>query len=130
MRSCCALHVARPRQKKSAICYRGCREATRGVASALVDDILLTKAKLQNSPAKNYKRWIVHYFDDPVELSFKKPLKQVFRQGVKLAKKLKGPIKKTVADEGARRLAISAAAAATRANNKVTAATKSDTKKR
>jgi len=94
------------------------------------DDILLTKAKLQNSPAKNYKRWIVHYFDDPVEFSFKKPLKQVFRQGsVKLAEKLKGPIKKTVADEGARRLAISAAAAATRAKNKVTAATKSDTKK-
>ena len=94
------------------------------------DDILLTKAKLQNSPAKNYKRWIVHYFDDPVEFSFKKPLKQVFRQGsVKLAEKLKGPIKKTIADEGARRLAISAAAAATRAKNKATAATKSDTKK-
>ena len=94
------------------------------------DDILLTKAKIHNSLAKNYKRWIVHYFDDPVEFSFKKPLKQVFRQGsVKLAKKLKGPIKKTVADEGARRLAISAAAAATRAKNKVTAATKSDTKK-
>ena len=84
------------------------------------DDILLTKAKLQNSPAKNYKRWIVHYFDDPVELSFKKPLKQVFRQGsVKLAKKLKGPIKKTITEERARRLAISAAAAATRAKNKV-----------
>ena len=95
------------------------------------DDILLTKAELQNSLAKNYKRWIVHYFDDPVEFSFKKPLKQVFRQGsVKLAKKLKGPIKKTIADERARRLAISAAAAATRAKNKVTAATKSDTKKK
>ena len=46
-----------------------------------------------------------------------------------MAKKLKGPVKKTVADEGARRLAISAAAAATRAKKKVTAATKSDTKK-
>ena len=96
----------------------------------VLDDILLTKAELQNSLAKNYKRWIVHYFDDPVEFSFKKPLKQVFRQGsVKLAKKLKGPLKKTIADKRARRLAISAAAAATRAKNKVTAATKSDTKK-
>ena len=86
------------------------------------DDILLTKAKIHNSLAKNYKRWIVHYFDDPVEFSFKKPLKQVFRQGsVKLAKKLKGPIKKTITEERARRLAISAAAAATRAKNKVTA---------
>ena len=37
------------------------------------DDILLTKAKIQNSLAKNYQRWIVHYFDDPVEFSFKKP---------------------------------------------------------
>ena len=93
------------------------------------DDILLTKAKIHNSLAKNYKSWIVHYFDAPVEFSFKKPLKQVFRQGsVKLAKKLKGPIKKTIAEEGARRLAISAAAAATRAKNKVTAATKSNTK--
>ena len=46
-----------------------------------------------------------------------------------MAKKLKGPIKKTVADEGARRLAISAAAAATRAENKVTAAAKSDKNK-
>ena len=33
------------------------------------DDILLTKAKLQNSPAKKYKRWIVHYFKNPVEFS-------------------------------------------------------------
>ena len=94
------------------------------------DDLLLTKEKIHNSLAKNYKSWIVHYFDAPVEFSFKKPLKQVFRKGsVKLAKKLKGPIKKTITEEGARRLAISAAAAATRAKNKVTAATKRDTKK-
>ena len=94
------------------------------------DDILLTKAKLQNSPAKNYKRWIVHYFDHAVEFSFKTPLKQVFRQGsVKLAEKVKGPIKKTVADEGARRLAISAAAAATKAKNKIKAKPKCDRKK-